>query len=86
MPPSKPDVLDVWKHGSQRLGIVCEEEVDGSMKLKEHVGWWEAELNENERRDFPSGPEMKRDQRRIRQCVGLKRILTELSGGRGQAC
>ena len=38
-----------------------EEEDDGSMKLKEHFGWWEAELKENERRDFPFGPEMKRD-------------------------
>ena len=33
------------------------EEDDGSMKLKEHVRWWEAEFNENERRDFPPGPE-----------------------------
>ena len=69
------------------LASFGEEEHDGSMKLKEHVGWWEAELNENERRDFPSGPEMKRDQRRIGQCAGVKVDLeasvTEPSGGRG---
>ena len=68
------------------LASFGEEEDDGSMKLKEHVGWWEAELNENESRDFPSGPEMKRDQRRIGQCAGVKEYLeanvTELSGGR----
>ena len=43
------------------LASFGEEEDDGSMKLKEHVGWWEAELNENERRDFPPGPEKKCD-------------------------
>ena len=68
------------------LASFGEEEDDGSMKLKKHVGWWEAELNENERRDFPSGPEMKRDQRKIGQCAGVKEDLeasvTELSGGR----
>ena len=47
------------------LASFGEEEDDGSVKLKEHVGWWEAELNENERRNFPSGPEMKGDQHRI---------------------
>ena len=57
------------------LASFSEEEVDGSMKLKEHV-WWEAELNENERRDFPSGPEMKRDQRRIGQCANVKKDLS----------
>ena len=31
---------------------------------KKHVGWWEAELNENERRDFPPGPEKKCDRYR----------------------
>ena len=68
------------------LASFGEEKADGSMKLKEHVGWCEAELNENERRDFPSGPEMKRDQFRIGQCAGVKEELeasaTELSGGR----
>ena len=63
------------------------EEEDGSVKLKKFVGWWEAGLNENERRDFPSGPEMMRDQRRIGQCAGVEQDLeanvTELSGGRG---
>ena len=34
------------------LASLGEEEDDGSVKLKEHVGWWEAELNENECRDF----------------------------------
>ena len=69
------------------LASFGEEEDDGSMKLREHVGWCEAELNENERRDFPSGPEMRRGQRRIGQCAGVKEDLevsvTELSGGRG---
>ena len=64
-----------------------EEEDDGSMKLKEHVGWWEAELNENERRDFPSGPEVKRGKSRIGQCAGVKENLEAnvrvLSGRRG---
>ena len=41
---------------STDLASLSEGEDDGSVTLKEHVGWWEAELNENERRDFPSGP------------------------------
>ena len=55
-----PDVQDVWKHRSTDLALFGEEEDDG----KEHVGWWEAELNENERRDFPPGPEKKCDRYR----------------------
>ena len=69
------------------LASFGEEEDDGSMKLKEHVGWWEAELNENERRDFPPGPEKKCDQYRIGQCAAVEEdpesSPTELSGERG---
>ena len=64
-----------------------EEEDDGSMKLKEHVGWWEAELIENERRDFPPGPEKKCDRYRIGKCAAVEEdpesSPTELSGERG---
>ena len=63
-----------------------EEEDDGSVKLKEHVGWWEAEHNENERRDFPPGSEKKCDRYRIGQCAAVEEdpesSPTELSGGR----
>ena len=63
------------------------EEDDGSMKLKEHDGWWGAGHNENECRKFSSGVEKKCDQRRIGQCAGVKEDLeasvTELSGERG---
>ena len=69
------------------LASFGEEEDDGSMKLKEHVGWWEAGHNENECRKFSSGVEKKCDQRRIGQCAGVKEDLeasvTELSGERG---
>ena len=54
------------------LASFGEEEDDGSMKLKEHVGWWEAELNENERRDFSPGPEKKSDRYRIGQCAAVE--------------
>ena len=68
------------------LASYGEEEDDGSMKLKDHVGWWEAELNENECRDFTSGLEKKCDRYRTRQCDALEEDLqsnvTELSGGR----
>ena len=64
------------------LASCGEEEDDGSVKLKEDVGWWDAELNENERTRFPDC-----DQHRIGQCAGVKEDLeanvTELSGGRG---
>ena len=69
------------------LASFGEEEDDGSMKLKEHVGWWEAELNENERRDFSPGPEKKCDRYRIGQCAAVEEdpesSPTELSGERG---
>ena len=61
-----------------------EEEDDESVKLKEHVGWWEAGHNESECRNFPSGPEKKRDQHRTGRCAGVEEDLeanvTELSG------
>ena len=63
-----------------------EEEDDWSMKLKEYVGWWEAGHNENECRNFSSGPEKKRDQHRTGQCAGVKEDpeanVTEPCGGR----
>ena len=68
------------------LASFGEEEDDGSMKLKEHVGWWEAGHNENECKNFPPGPEKKRDQHRTEQFAGVEEDLdanvTELSGGR----
>ena len=45
-----------------------------SVKLKKYVGWWEAVHNENECRDFSSGPEKKCDQHRAARCA--KRILS----------
>ena len=68
------------------LASLGEEDDDGSMKLKEHVGWWEAGHNENECKNFPPGPEKKRDQHRTEQFAGVEEDLeanvTELSGGR----
>ena len=46
-----------------------EEEDDESVRLKKYVGWWEAGHNENECRDFVTGPEKK--------CV----VNTELANG-----
>ena len=66
------------------LASFGEEEDDESVKLKEHVGWWEAGHNENECRNFSSGPEKKCDQHRTGQCAGVKEdpesSPTELSG------
>ena len=71
------------------LASFGEEEDDGSMKMKEHVGRWEAEINENERRDFPPGPEKKCDRNRTGQCAAVEEdpesSPTELSGERGTA-
>ena len=58
MPPSKPDVQDVWKHGSHRHGIVwrrrglrvSETDVKNSI-------WWEPGHNENECRNLSAGVE-----------------------------
>ena len=69
------------------LASFGEEEDDGSVKLKEHVGWWEAEHNENECRDFPLGPDKKCDRHRIGQCAAVEEdpesSPTERSGQRG---
>ena len=54
------------------LASFGEEEDDGSMKLKEHVELWEAELNENERRNFPPGPVKKCDRYRSGQCATVE--------------
>ena len=68
------------------LASFGEEEDDGSMKLKD-VGWWEAIHNENECRDFPSGPEKKCDRYRIGQCAAVEEdpesSPTEPPGERG---
>ena len=67
------------------LASFGEEEDDGSMKLKEHVGWWELELNESERRDF--GPEKKCDRYRIRQCAAVEEDPESSSTEKeGRAC
>ena len=69
------------------LALLGEEEDDGSVKLKKHFSWWEAELNENERRDFSPGPEKKCDRNRNEQCAAVEEdpesSPTELSGERG---
>ena len=69
------------------LASFGEEEDDGSMKLKEHVDWWEAELNEKKRRAFPPGQEKKCDRYRIGQCAAVEEdpesSPTELSAERG---
>ena len=69
------------------LASFGEEEDDGSVKLKEHVGWWEAGHNESECRNFSSDPEKTCDQHRTGQCAGVKEDLeanaTKLSGERG---
>ena len=54
------------------LASFGEEEDDESVKLKERVGWWEAGHNENECRNFSSGPEEKCDQRRTGHCAGVE--------------
>ena len=69
------------------LASFGEEEDDKSVKLKKYVGWWVAGHNENECRDFSSGPEKKCDQHRAAQCAGVKEDPEarpkKLSGERG---
>ena len=69
------------------LASFAEEEDDESVKLKEHVGWWEVRHNENEYRDFSSGPEKKCDQQRAALRAGVKEdpesSPTMLPGDRG---
>ena len=69
------------------LASFVDEEDDGSVKLKKHFSWWEAELNENERRDFPPGPEKKCDRYGTGQCAAAEEdpesSPTEPSGERG---
>ena len=63
------------------------EEDDGSMKLKEHVGWWEPEHNENECRDSSLVREKKCDRYGTGQCAAVEEdpesSPTEPSGERG---
>ena len=64
-----------------------EKEDDESAGPKEHFGWWEADHNENERRNFSAGPEKKCDQHRTGQCAGVRKdpesSAKELSGESG---
>ena len=47
------------------LASFGEKENDESVRLKKYVGWWGAGHNENECRNFSSGPGKKRDHHRI---------------------
>ena len=63
----------------------------GQCRLKEHVGWWEAEINENERRDFPPGPEKECDRYRTEQRAAVEEdpessVTEALWKKEGQAC
>ena len=56
------------------------------MKLKEHVGWWEAGHNDKEYENFPTDPWEECVQHRTGKCSGAKEDpeanVTEPSGGR----
>ena len=59
------------------LASLDEEEDDGSVKLKEHAGQWEAEHNEPGCRDSSLGPEKKCDRYEPGSALPWKKVLSQ---------